>query len=195
MKELNVNGKLGRFNIKLPESLEEVSVDYLKKCTEFVNCAPNYAVVAVVYKDSLTVVLTAAKKNQAANVAVIPVFIKAGKNDSEFIQSLHAGDRCVISASDLSLGHHINSPYNKITPNNVINLCDGDRSVYNDALMMRTPVCFIEFKLLPISAIHAKLDTTKNEFDNPFITKIKDGAETIELPNIFTGGINSGGEA
>jgi len=195
MKELNVNGKLGKFNIKLPESLEEISVDYLKQCTDFVNCAPNYAIVAVVYKDSLTVVLTAAKKNQAANVAVIPVFIKAGKNDSEFIQSLRVGDKCVIAASDLSLAHHINSPYNKITPNNVISLCEGDKNIYTDALTMRTPVCFVEFKLLPISAIHAKLDKTKNDFNNPFITKAKDNAETIELPKIFTGGINSCGEA
>ena len=171
MKTFNVNGKLGSFNLNLPESLEEISTDYLNECTNFIHPAPNYALVAVVYKDSLAVVRTAAKKNQAANVSVIPVFIKAGETDSEFIKGLSIGDKCVISGSDLSIGNHINSPYNKITPNNVISICEGDRDIYSKALTLKTPVCFVEFKLVPISAIHAHLDRTTNSFLNPFVSK------------------------
>lgn len=171
MKTFNVNGKLGRFNLTLPESLSEISVDYLKECTDFIHPAPNYALVGIVYKDSLSLVLSAAKKNQAANIAVVPVFIKAGDNDSEFIKSFSTGERCVIAASDLSIGNHINSPYNKITPNNIISICEGDKEIYSQALVLKTPVCFLEFKLVPISAIHAKLDDAKNSFINPFISK------------------------
>lgn len=171
MKNFIVNGKLGRFNLNLPESLEEISNEYLKDCTDFIHPAPNYSLIAVVYKDSLSLVLSAAKKNQAANVSVIPVFVKAGETDSEFIKEFKIGDRCVIAGSDLSIANHINSPYNKITPNNVIKLCDGDKEMYAKALVLQTPVCFVEFKLVPNSAIHAMLDKTANSFVNPFVNK------------------------
>jgi len=174
MKNLTVNGKLGRFNINLPESLEEISNEYFAKCTDFVHPAPDYALVAIVYKDSLTTILTASKKNKPVNMAIIPVFIKSGDSDSKFINSLELGNRVVVSGSDLSIGHHINSPYNKITPNNIVDVCDGDVEIYKNALTMQKPICLVEFKLVPTSAIHAKLDDTKNSFVNPFISKAID---------------------
>ena len=43
---------------------------------------------------------------------------------------------------------------------------------------MQEPVCFVEFKLVPISAIHAKLDDTPKGYVNPFIsTAGKDDVE------------------
>lgn len=174
MKTFNVNGKLGEFEINLPESLSEISNDYLKSCTDFIHPAPNYAVVAIVYKDSLSLVLTSAKKKQPTNVSIIPVFVKAGETESQFINNLKMGDKVVVSGSDLSIGHHINSPYNKITPNNIINIVDGDKEIYSKAIAMTTPVCFVEFKLVPVSAIHANLDKTANSFINPFVKKATD---------------------
>ena len=47
MKKFNVNGKLGAFEINLPESLEEIGNDYFELCTDFVHPAPNYALVAI----------------------------------------------------------------------------------------------------------------------------------------------------
>ena len=175
MKTFEVNGNAGSYLINLPQSLEEVGTEYLTHCTDFINPAPNYAVVAVVYKDSLSLVLTSFKKKTPTNMAVIPVFIKSGVTDSEFIISLHLGDRIVIAGSDLSIGHHINSPYNKITPSTICSVCEGDKDIYKKAMSMQEPVCFVEFKLVPISAIHAKLDYTKNEYLNPFIGKLQKG--------------------
>lgn len=173
MKNFKVNGDLGEFELNLPESLEEIPVDYFKECTDFVHPAPNYALVAIVYKDSLNLILTASKKKEGANVQIVPVFIKAGINDSEFISSLEMGDKVVISGSDLSIGNHINSPYNKITPNNIVNVCQGaGREFYQSTLELQTPICLIEFKLVPIGAIRSKLDRTKNSFINPFIHKV-----------------------
>ena len=170
MKTFKVNGKNGSYVINLPQSLEELGTEYLSKCTDFINPAPNYAVVAVVYKDLLSLVLTAAKKKTPVNTAVIPVFIKAGENDSEFIKSINLGDRVVVSGSDLSIGHHISSPYNKITPSYISLICDGDKDIYRDSMTMQEPVCFVEFKLVPISAIHAKLDDNVKGYINPFIS-------------------------
>lgn len=170
MKTFKVNGKNGSYVINLPQSLEELGTEYLSKCTDFINPAPNYAVVAVVYKDLLSLVLTAAKKKTPVNTAVIPVFIKAGESDSEFIKSINLGDRVVVSGSDLSIGHHISSPYNKITPSYISLICDGDKDIYRDSMTMQEPVCFVEFKLVPISAIHAKLDDNVKGYINPFIS-------------------------
>ena len=172
MKTFEVNGNAGSYLINLPQSLEEVGTEYLTHCTDFINPAPNYAVVAVVYKDSLSLVLTSFKKKTPTNMAVIPVFIKSGVTDSEFIISLNLGDRIVIAGSDLSIGHHINSPYNKITPSTICAVCEGDKDIYKKAMSMQELVCFVEFKLVPISAIHAKLDTTPNEYINPFVGTI-----------------------
>ena len=170
MKTFKVNGKAGSYVINLPQSLKEIGTEYLSYCTKFINPAPNYAVVAIVYKDLLSLVLTAAKKKTPVNAAVIPVFVKAGDSDSEFIKSINLGDRVVVSASDLSIGHHISSPYNKITPSTISVICDGDKDIYRESMTMQEPVCFVEFKLVPISAIHAKLDDTVKDYVNPFIS-------------------------
>lgn len=178
MKTFKVNGKAGSYIINLPQSIKEIGTKYLSDCTKFINPAPNYAVVAIVYKDSLSLVLTAAKKKTPVNAAVIPVFVKAGDSDSEFIKSINLGDRVVVSGSDLSIGHHISSPYNKITPNTISIICDGDKDIYRESMTMQEPVCFVEFKLVPISAIHAKLDDSSKGYINPFIsTTGKDDVE------------------
>ena len=178
MKTFKVNGKAGSYVINLPQSLKEIGTEYLSYCTKFINPAPNYAVVAIVYKDLLSLVLTASKKKTPVNAAVIPVFVKAGANDSEFIKSINLGDRVVVAASDLSIGHHIGSPYNKITPSIIASICDGDKDIYREAMTMQELVCFVEFKLVPISAIHAKLDDTPKGYVNPFIsTAGKDDVE------------------
>ena len=173
MKTFKVNGDAGSYLITLPQSLDEIGTNYLKQCTDFINPAPNYAVVAVVYKDSLSLILTAYKKKTATNMAVVPVFIKAGTNDSEFIKSIELGDKVVVSGSDLSIGHHIQAPFNKITPTIITALCEGDKDIYKEAMIMTEPVCFVEFKLVPISAIHAKLDDkVKISINNPFVTNV-----------------------
>lgn len=175
MKTFKVNGKAGSYIINLPQNLEEIGTEYLDDCTKFINPAPNYAVVAIVYKDLLSLVLTASKKKTPVNAAVIPVFVKAGANDSEFIKSIKLGDRVVVSGSDLSIGHHISSPYNKITPSIIASICDGDKDIYREAMSMQELVCFVEFKLVPISAIHAKLDDTPKGYINPFVGATQKG--------------------
>lgn len=174
MRTFKLSGKLGKYDVTFPQSLEEISKKYFEECTNFVHPAPNYALVAVVYKDDLSVVITAVKTKKPTNISVVPVFIKVGATDDEFIKSLNIGDKIVVAASDLSIGHHINSPYNKLTPTNIASICDGDKDIYNTALKMQEQICMIEFKLIPINAIHAKLDTTKNSFINPFIRKSVD---------------------
>ena len=181
MRTFKIDGKLGKFEVTLPEQLSEISNDYLEMCTNFIHPAKDYALIGVVSKENLNIVLTAAKKNKAIDVSIIPMFIKAGDTDCELVKSLNMGDRVVVSGSDLSIGNHINSPYNKITTNNIINLCEGDRNITRDALLNGKPVCFLEFKLVPVSAIKAYLDVTPNKYENPFIKAIPNTEEAANI--------------
>ena len=113
------------------------------------------------------------ERKEGANVAIVPVFIKAGTTDSEFVNGLNIGDKIVVSGSDLSIGNHINSPYNKITPDNIVRVCqNAGKEFYQSTLDLHTPICLVEFKLVPIGAIKSKLDKTKNSFVNPFVHKV-----------------------
>ena len=174
MKTFKINGKLGEFDVSLPEELSEISEDYLKSCTDFIHPDKYYALVGIVYKDTLNLILTSARKQKPAQVNIVPIFIKAGECESDFIKNLKLGDRIVISPSDLSLGHHIKSPYNKITPDYIVDICEGDKNITGTLWStIQNPVCFLEFKLVPITAIHAVLDKTPYKFDNPFIHKVQ----------------------
>lgn len=161
MNIINVNGKAGEYVLHLPESLKEISKEYLEDCTKFINPAPNYALVAVVYKDNFFSLLSAITKKKATNVSVIPLFIKCGTTDCDFINSINLGDKIVVSGSDLSLGHHIDSPNNDLTPYKIVNYCDGDTKVHSDAITMKNSIYLVEFKLVPVNAIHGKLDEVK----------------------------------
>lgn len=180
MKKFEVNGKFGSYIFNLPENLSEIPTKYFEECTAFVHPAPDYALVAVVYKDSLSLILTAAKKQKPVNASIIPVFVKLGKSESEFANSLKVGDKIVVAGSDLSIGHHINSPYNRITPNNIVRLCEGDNDIYREAMVTSATICLVEFKLVPISAIHGKIDNSEDKlYINPFIYDNNTATEVI----------------
>ena len=184
MKKFIVDGKLGKFEITLPEEFSEISKEYLERCTEHIHPAENYALVGVVSKEYLNTILTASKKGQSINIAITPIFIKAGPTDAEIVKRLSIGTRVIVSGSDLSIGNHINSPYNKITTNNIVSLCEGDRNITKESILLTRPVCFLEFKIVPISAIKGNLDDTPNRFDNEFVKIVpNDSAAEISLNN------------
>ena len=61
----------------------------------------------------------------------------------------------------------------KITPDNIVRVCqNAGKEFYQSTLELHTPICLVEFKLVPISAIRSKLDRTKNSFINPFVHKV-----------------------
>ena len=61
----------------------------------------------------------------------------------------------------------------KITPDNIVRVCqNAGKEFYQSTLELHTPICLVEFKLVPIGAIKSKLDKTKNSFVNPFVYKV-----------------------
>ncbi len=180
MKTLKLIREDYKIEINLPQRFEEITKEYLEDCTAHVSPAPNYVLVAVVYKEALSIILTANKKNKPINTAIIPVFVKAGTSNDEFINSLELGSRVIIAGSDLSIGHHISCPNNEITPNKIVNLCNDNKDIYMDALADITKNYFVEFKLVPASAIHGKLSDSNTVLRNPLIHYENTAAENTE---------------
>ena len=176
MLKLNVSGKNGSYELNLPTSINEISESYIQNVVSHVKPDANYSVIGVIYREKLsTLVLAAKKNNKKSDIAVIPVFVKAGDTDSKFIKSLNVRERLIVSSSDIMLGFHISAPNNLLTINTILDLINGDINVYNQLLGVQEYCYFIEFKLVPNCNIHGAYDQFEVEsFVNPFVTKIAD---------------------
>lgn len=153
MLKLNVNGNAGKFEVNLPTEFSEITNDYLVNATKHIDVAPEYSLIALIYREKLAVILNSSKQNKEINTAVVPVFIKAGDTDTKFIKKNKLGNVVIVTGSDLAIGIHVNSPLNSLSIPNVVAICEGDNNIYKDALTNTQYCHFVEFKLVPNSAI------------------------------------------
>lgn len=170
MLNLKVNGKAGKFTLNLPTMFNEVSNEYLDNAVKHISVAPDYSLVALVYREKLAVILNSAKQNKEMNTSVVPVFIKAGTTDSKFIKSIKLGNKVIVTGSDLSIGVHVNSPSNALSISNVVAICEGDNNVYREAMTITEYCHFVEFKLVPNSAIKGIISPADFRMIDPYIS-------------------------
>ena len=180
MKHLEINGTYGEFKVSLPTDIREITSEYLEAVTKHIVIAPDYSLIGVVYRDTLQMVINTAKKNKATNMNVVPIFIRGGQTDSEFINGLEINTPLVLAGSDIAMGHHINAPKNKLTISNIVALCSGDKSIYTKYLLDNTPVYFLEFKLVPNCAIHGAFLEDTSSYVNPFVEKVGSNVTSVE---------------
>lgn len=183
MLKLDVNSKSGVYKLNLPTSLNEIEESYIKEVTNHVVVDANYTLIGVVFREKLSTIILAARKNKKnSDIAVIPVFVKAGKTDSELINSLNVRDKLIVSPSDIMMGYHISAPNNLLTINTFLDIVEGDINLYNKAMSVQDYCYFIEFKLVPNCNIHGAYKQSEvAEFVNPFITKIA----SVQTSNII----------
>lgn len=174
MLTLELNGKEGKFLANLPTSIKEITEDYLKDVTSKVVVAPNYSLIGIVFKEKLsTIILASRSKKDNKGIPVIPIFIKAGKCDDEFVNYINVGDKLIISNSDIMMGHHVSTPENKLTINNFLAIGEGDAELYKKAASNNEYCYFVEFKLVPNCNIHGRYDESiKHDNVYNFITKL-----------------------
>lgn len=186
MLTLEVNSKAGVYKLNLPTSFNEITEEYIAKVTEHIKPDANYSVIGVVFREKLSTLVLAARKNKKnSDIAAIPIFVKAGKTDSELINSLYIRDKIIISPSDVMMGHHLSAPNNFLTINLILDLLDGDIKVYNQLMTSQEMCYFIEFKLVPNCNIHGAYKQPEvSDFVSPFVTKISDDKKNnIIVPN------------
>lgn len=179
MKHFEVNGNCGRFELNLPQSVAEISNEFLDNCTKHITITPNYALVAIAYKNDLNVLLTAMNKKQPTNVPIVPIAVKLNvPGDNKFYNDIKLGDVVVVSASDLSIGNHIVCPANTLSPSNIAKICEGDRNIYRETIGSDNKIYLVEFKLIPISAIKARIGAKKCIDDTGYIKPLSNSEES-----------------
>lgn len=181
MKEFIVEGNRVNFNFHFPTSLEEISVDYLKAVTENVNIADHHTLVGIVYHEKLFDIIVSRKRNQKGLTAgVVPIFIRAGKTDSEFIQSAECRDKLIIPSTSLSLGYHVAAPKNVLSLDYFIRAIDGDNSLAKryDNNYGNEQCFFVEFKIIPNVEIKGVYKEAKDVDTTQYVeTQLKGGGD------------------
>lgn len=112
-------------------------------------------------------------KNVPANVAVVPMFVKAGKTDSEFIKGINTKDILTITSGNLSLAIHVPNSYNQLSLNKVSALLAGDDNVRKTSFSDKNIYRFVEFKLVPNCNINAVIGV-HNPIKADYITEVSD---------------------
>lgn len=177
MLKFKTNGKAGAFELNLPTSLSEITPSYLKDVTYGIQVADNYSLIGICYREAFSTIIFANNtKKKNLTTAIVPLFVKCGKSDNNFINSIDTGDKLIIAPSQIALGHHVTAPHNLITINNVLNCVDGDTKIYQEALKESKQCYFLEFKLVPNVDIVGVYKNDKIYDANPFVTKVDEGA-------------------
>lgn len=182
MLNFAVNGSKGRYDVTLPTKFEEVTNEFLVDCANTITIAPNYSLIALMYKQPLAMVLNAIKKRDGMTTAVVPVFVKAGKTDSEFVNSLKVGDKLVVMGSSLSIAVHVNVGINELNIEKFLGIVDGDNKFRADVFKYKEPCVFVDFKLIPnceLKAIH----NTENLRKTYYIKHVNEAIPTTGVIN------------
>ena len=159
MVSLKVNYQGKNCVLNLPTMFNEVNMDYLKSLVANVEVAPYYSLVAVLFKERPTAVISTLKENKASSVQGVSVMIKQGANkDSEFINNIKAGTLLNVSGNDLALGYHVAPRYNTLSAKFLTKLCIENPTLYKTCMEeVKEPTYFVEFKIIPNTAIHAAI--------------------------------------
>lgn len=172
MLKFSISGKRGDYDLNLPSRLDEITPDYLLDVTDDVHIADNYVLIAVCYKERLSSVMLANQKKKNLTTAAVPLFVKTGKCENEFVNSIKTGEKIIIAPTQVALGHHVTAPTNLITMNSIITLAEGDSNIYTEALKVSEDCYFVEFKLVPACDINGVYKSGEPKLNfNPFVTK------------------------
>ena len=156
MKEFEVINKGLTINFHFPTSLDEIDAEYLQQVTNNVKVADHHTLIGIVYHERLFDVIVSRKRNAKGFTAgVVPIFVKAGSTDNDFIKSADCKDKLIIPSSSLSLSYHVAAPGNVLSLDYFIKAIDGDNSLakrydnnYGDEQCF-----FVEFKIIPNTEI------------------------------------------
>lgn len=176
MFKFQINNGISEITISLPNHISEINTEYLNNVTSDIVPAEHYSLIALVRKESASKVLFAANQKKDITTFVIPVFIKAGKTDSEFINSIQMGDKIIASSTEIGIGNHVIASKDYTSISNFLATCAEDKSSYTKCLeackqdIMKGECYFLEFKIIPNNTIHGIYSSieNKNNFVNPF---------------------------
>lgn len=176
MKNFDVVTELETYKYNLPTSIEDIDKDYLLKLTNHIKVADHYSLIGLVYHEKLSsLIITYKQKRKDATAGVVPIFIKTPNADSKMFEEAEVRDKCIIASSDLALGHHVYVPNNVLSLNKFLANLEGDTNAYSRCMNDNFVAYFVEFKIIPNSAIHGiykKEDEETNVLNMKYMTSV-----------------------
>lgn len=160
MVNLQVNYRGGDYLLSLPTTISEVNFEYLNKITQHIHVAPDYALIAVLYKVRPIEIVSSVKQNKNANVGAVAAFIK-GNYTPGFYDNIKLGDTIIIAPSDIALGHTVRVVNNNLTPSKLLELAETNPDLNKKLIGVMTPTYFVDFKIVATAFIHGSM--TKDE--------------------------------
>ena len=156
MVDLKVNYLGLNQTFRMPTSMSEVNMNVIADYVSHVNVSKDYALIAVVFKERPITIVSVSKQNKNASVSGVAVMIKSNTDD-EFVKGINLGEPIVISPSDISMGHHVNSPDNPLTPGFLLNLLQTNSDLNKKLMAIGVPTYFVDFKIVPVCNIHGSI--------------------------------------
>ena len=148
------------FELNLPTMFSEIDINYLSSLVANVNVAPNYSLIALLFKEKPYAIVSGIKQGKNATVMATPIMIKNGDSNVEFIKNIKLGDRLTISPSDIVYGNQVNAKWNSLNPNLLVNLLEDNKQLYKETQGIMQKVYFVDFKIVPSNGIHAAINNT-----------------------------------
>jgi len=176
MFKFQINNGVSDVTITLPSGMSEIGASYLDKITKNITPGDYYALVALIRREVASKILFAGNQKKDIVTSVVPVFVKAGKCEGSFVKDIKMGEKIIAAPTDLGLGNHVVAPDNYASIDKFLAACAEDTNAYTKCLtackqdINHGECYFIEFKMVPVAAIHGVYATpTENEkFVNPF---------------------------
>lgn len=183
MKEFSLTIPEGEVKFNFPTSLDEITSQYLQQITNHVQIADNYTLVGIVYHETLgSIIISRKQAKKGFTSGVVPIFIKSGKSDNDFLNSAKTKDRLIVPSSALQLAHHVVIPSNTLSLDCFIKFLDKDTNVaqrYSNNYG-KEHCFFVEFKIVPNADIVGFYNATPTLQNNEYITIIKDSESESE---------------
>lgn len=148
------------FELNLPTMFSEIDINYLSSLVANVNVAPNYSLIAILFKEKPYAIVSGIKQGKNATVMATPIMIKNGDSNVEFIKNIKLGDRLTISPSDIVYGNQVNAKWNSLNPNLLVDLLEDNKQLYKETQGIMQKVYFVDFKIVPSNVIHAAINNT-----------------------------------
>jgi len=183
MVKVNVKRDGQNYELNIPSGLKDIDVEYLKDLAGDIEVADHHALIAIVTRTTLSEAILSVTKKKESMVGVIPVFIKGGRCDSEYVKKINIGDVLVVGAGDIENAHHINLPLNNLSKDKILGLIMNDETpsgtgktskAHMDNMVNSSPVCFVSFKIVPacnIVGYYPKDVKHNNTLVNQYIAK------------------------
>lgn len=195
---ITLQSRVEAYSLSLPNSPKEITPEYLQAVTECINLPEHYAVVAVIRQvrmyDFLMVLSNPKTQINASDVAVL-----CKLNSTSVPSEWKVGQQILIDEADIARGTQIIPP-SALTYDSIVSYFIKEQAVVrrndpkdknyliqnimvngakdnNDKFIREYPICFVSFKIIPITSIHGTVDNIIT-FKDPFIKLTEANAST-----------------